>query len=105
MTTNQEAKQASIRTITGTTNTYNGDWLALFDAASIASGSFNGRMIAWLQGETGSSKTNINDLQAAYAELLGFDQWNSVNVILDGIIITDSGDPITTDAGDVITTG
>jgi len=81
MRTNQEARHQSIQAITGTSGSYNEDWVALFDLLGIASGDFNGRFIAWLQLATGSSKTNINDLTNEYATQLGFDNWSTVTYI------------------------
>lgn len=46
--TQQGDRQASVRVVTGTTGTYDGDWSALFDAASIPTGDYNGRLLAWL---------------------------------------------------------
>lgn len=79
--TNQGELQASIRNQTGTENDYNGDWHALFDLDGIASGEFNGRLILWLQGKTGSSETDLNALKQLYASQKGFYNWNSVNTV------------------------
>ncbi len=79
--TNQGDLQQAIRDITSTTYTYNGDWLALFDYYSIAAGTFDERMILWLQNVLNSSSTNINDLKAAYASSLGFNSWSDINII------------------------
>jgi hypothetical protein len=78
MPTNQESKHTSVRAVTGTTWTYNGDWHALFDSASIASGTFNERMIAWINGRLSSSYTNINDAMQAFAVNQGFNDWDSM---------------------------
>jgi hypothetical protein len=59
--TAQGDRQASVRAVTGTALTHEGDWSALFDAAGIAPGAFNGRMMAWI---------NLK-LSAAYAEVNG----------------------------------
>jgi len=83
MSTNQELRQAAVRAVTSTTGSYNEDWMALFDAASIASGEFNGRFIAWLQQQTGSSSTNINDLKADFATQLGVASWHDVTSLLN----------------------
>lgn len=45
---NQGLRQQSVRTSTGTAFTYEGDWHALFDAAAIPAGDYNGRLLAWL---------------------------------------------------------
>lgn len=80
--TNQGDLQASIRTFTGTSNDYNGDWHALFDSAGIAAGDFNGRMIEWLQGQLSSSDTDLDGLKQAYAESLGLYNWNSIGALV-----------------------
>lgn len=46
MTTNQGARQQSVRDVTGTALDYNGDFSALFDQAGIPAGDWNGRMLA-----------------------------------------------------------
>ena len=48
MATNSEAKQASVRGVTSTTATFNEDWLALFNARSIGAGTYNERVLAYI---------------------------------------------------------
>ena len=67
MATNSEAKQASVRGVTSTTGTYNEDWLALFTARSIPAGSFNERLLAYINGELSTSYTDINLALQAFA--------------------------------------
>lgn len=78
MSTNQEAKHISIRTITSTTGTYNEDWIAAFDDDSVAAGTFNERMIGWLQNRLTSSNENLPDLQAEFAIDKGADSWDQL---------------------------
>lgn len=78
MATNDEAKLASVRGVTGTAWGWNGDWLALFDSASIAAGDFNGRMLAWINQRLGASYTNVNDAQNALAVNQGFIDWSAM---------------------------
>lgn len=75
---NQSEKQASIREITGTISTYEGDWHALFDDAGIATGDFNGRLLAWINNYLTASYTEINSAMAAFAQDQGFDSWDSM---------------------------
>ena len=49
----QGSVQAAVRSVTGTTWDYNGDWSALFDKSGIPSGDWNGRYYQWLQSEVG----------------------------------------------------
>ena len=67
MATNSEAKQASVRGVTSTTGTFNEDWLALFTARSIPAGSFNERLLAYINGELSTSYTDINLALQAFA--------------------------------------
>ena len=67
MATNSEAKLASVRGVTSTTGTYNEDWLALFTARSIPAGSFNERLLAYINGELSTSYTDINLALQAFA--------------------------------------
>jgi len=66
--TNQSDLQQSIRAITSTTLNYEGDWHALFDSASIPAGTYNERLLAWINAQLSSSYTEINGAKAAYAE-------------------------------------
>jgi hypothetical protein len=77
--TNQGELQGAIRALTGTANTYNGDWHALFDDYGITSGNeYNGRLVEWLQEQLLSSSTNLGDLMQQYATMLGYYNWNSI---------------------------
>ena len=67
MATNSEARQTSIRTVTSTTGTYNEDWLALFTARSIGAGTFNERLLAYINGELSTSYTDVNLALQAFA--------------------------------------
>jgi len=49
-----------------------------FTQEGFTEGSFNGRMIAWLQARNSSTDDNINNLKQADAIRLGFDNWNSI---------------------------
>ena len=67
MATNPEAKQASVRGVTSTTGTFNEDWLALFNARSIGAGTYNERLLAYINGELSTSYTDINLALQAFA--------------------------------------
>lgn len=66
--TQQGLRQASVRAVTGTTGTVEGDWEALFDAASIPAGPFNGRMLAWINLKLSKAYTEVNGALQALAE-------------------------------------
>ena len=67
MATNSEAKQASVRGVTSTTATFNEDWLALFNARSIGAGTYNERLLAYINGELSTSYIDINLALQAFA--------------------------------------
>lgn len=67
MATNQEARQIAIRAVTSTTGTVNEDWIALFTARSAAAGTFNERMLAYVNGKLTPTFTNVNDALQALA--------------------------------------
>lgn len=63
----QGRRQQSLRTVTGKAYDHNGDWIAKFQAASIASSDFNGMMIAWINAKLVTTYTTLNGAQAALA--------------------------------------
>lgn len=75
---NQGLRQASVRTVTGTTQAYEGDWHALFDLWGIASGDFNGRLLAWINEYLGEAYDNANSAMQAFAESYGAYNWSSL---------------------------
>ncbi|WP_375764227.1 hypothetical protein ACE10X_13170 [Bradyrhizobium sp. Pha-3] len=64
---NDGDRQQVLRTSTGKALDYNGDWLAKFDANSIAAGDYNGRLLAFINAQLGTSYTEINGAMHAYA--------------------------------------
>ena len=82
--TTQGDRQASVRASTGTALDYNGDWHALFDAAGIAAGDFNGRMLAWINSGLGTTYPDLNGAKAAYAASQGADTWDSMGTFTPG---------------------
>ena len=88
MTTNQEARQATCRTATGTALDVNGDWLAMAADNGFTTGTINERLMnyfnaalgatwgvaAWdevLWDGAGGDYTNINEAAAAFGESNG----------------------------------
>jgi hypothetical protein len=72
----QGDRQASWRTISGTSTTYAGDQMAAMatelEAHSLpVPDTIAGRMVAWLQLRLGSSDDNLNNLLVAWAESEG----------------------------------
>lgn len=64
---NDGDRQKVLRTSTGKALDYNGDWMAKFDANGIAAGTFNERMIAFINVQLSASYTEINSALRAYA--------------------------------------
>ena len=70
MATNDGDRQATLRTSTGKALDYNCDWLARFDSnlpSAIPAGDFNGRLLAFINTQLGTSYTEINGAMHAYA--------------------------------------
>ena len=84
MSSNQEARQTELRAQTSTTENIAGDWHALWDAQSIApGGTFNERMLAWINDQLSTSYTNLNGAMYAYASDQSFNRWNDVGAGVD----------------------
>jgi hypothetical protein len=67
MATNSEARQIAIRAVTSTTALHNEDWIALFNERSIAAGTFNERLLTYINGELTTSYTDVNLAIQAFA--------------------------------------
>jgi hypothetical protein len=76
--TNDGARQATVRAATGTALTYEGDWHALFDAAEISPGPFNGRMLAWINAQLGAAYADLPGALDAFAISQGAPNWSSL---------------------------
>lgn len=74
----QGLRQASVRAVTSTTGTYEGDWHALFTVRGIAAGDFNGRMIAYVNNKLTASYNNVNDAMQALATNAGATNFSSM---------------------------
>lgn len=67
-TSAQGLRQGIARTATGTTLSYNGDFLALFTQAGITlEGGFNGRLLRYINLKLSTSFTNLPQAMAAMA--------------------------------------
>jgi hypothetical protein len=74
----QGLRQASVRAESGTTLTYEGDWHAMWDGQSIAAGTFNERMLLYINEKLGVTYTNINDAMQALAMDAGATNFGSM---------------------------
>jgi len=83
MATNQEARHAAVRVLTGTASDYNSDFLALFAGAGFSVGTFNERFLLWLNYQLGVTYADLPGAMHAYAAALGFDNWSNINTVTD----------------------
>jgi hypothetical protein len=106
MATNQEGRHQAVRDITGTSGSYNEDFLALFAASGFSTGTFNERFLLWLNAILGETHTSLPAAMQAYAASLGFTNWSSLNTIVAGAVITldDTTIPEDADVGDLVGT-
>ena len=70
--------QGSVRAVTGTALTWEGDWHALFDLDGIPAGTWNGRMLAWINDFLGTTYPDLPGAQAAMAAEAGASNWSSI---------------------------
>jgi hypothetical protein len=82
--TQQGDRQASVRAVTGTALTYEGDWHALFDAAGVAAGTFDGRLLAWINQKLSTSYANLPQAQQALAVANGAANFSSMGTFNAG---------------------
>ncbi len=88
MTTNQEYQHIALRAVTGTSGTIEEDWHALWDTIGIDDGTFDERMLAWINDQLGTSYSNLPGAMHAYAANQGFDNWASMG---NGVDFSDAG--------------
>lgn len=81
MPTNQEGRHEGARAISGTALDYNGDFIAMFEAHGITTGTFNERFLLWLNYQLGASYTSLPQAMQEYAVAIGFSNWDAVNTI------------------------
>lgn len=85
----QGDRQASVRAVTGTAWTYEGDWHALFTLAGVAVGTFDERMLAWINLKLSAAYINVNDAMQALATANGATNFSSLGTF------TASAGPVT----------
>lgn len=73
--------QQSIRDITGTALDFNGDWLALMASDGIETGTFNERLLAWINSTLGESYIALPEAQQAFALDQGYESWSSMGAV------------------------
>ena len=107
--TNDGARQASVRAATGMALDHDGDWHALFDLAGILPGPFDGRMLAWINGQLGTIYAEINGAMAAFAASRGYPSWSAMGAFSvsgnpGSMFLTESGGAVQAEASGVILT-
>lgn len=75
---NQGSRQASVRAISGTQFTYEGDWHAMWNLQAIPQGTFNERMLAYINTKLGTAYTELNGAMAALAKSFGIQTFNEL---------------------------
>jgi hypothetical protein len=90
----QGARQASVRAVTGSAETYEGDWHRLFDAASIPTGDFNARLLQWINLKLSAAYTEINGAMQALADYFGAFNFSSLGTFDASIGPSGTGSPI-----------
>lgn len=78
MATNQEGQQATARTAGSSALTFNGDFLSMFAASGVTTGTYNERLLAWINAKLLTSYTSLPAAQQAYAVSKGFNNWSSM---------------------------
>lgn len=71
-------RQASVRAVTLTSGTYEGDWHALFDLAGLPSGTFNERLLRYINLKLSAAYTSLPEAQQAFAAAKGAVNWSSL---------------------------
>lgn len=74
----QGYRQASVRAVTGTANTYEGDWHALFDANSLPAGTFNERLLRYINLKLTATYANLEEAMQAFATAKGAANFSSL---------------------------
>lgn len=103
----QGARQASARTIAGTTEHYEGDLRAMFEAeATIPAGTtYNGAFLLWLNERNGVTDTNINDAMQRFAAGEGPFNWSSLGPFSGGALseerLIENGEDLLTESGEL----
>ena len=75
---NQGDKQASLRAKTGKALTYEGDWHAYWDFLGRPAGTYDERMLAWINAVLIASHANTPSAMQAYAVSKGAYNWESL---------------------------
>lgn len=75
---NQSQLQFWIRIETGTEGAYEEDWNAYWNLLGVPAGTFDERMLMWINIRLDESFTCLPDAQNALASSLGFRRWSDI---------------------------
>ncbi|WP_038950384.1 hypothetical protein [Bradyrhizobium genomosp. III] len=84
---NDGDREQTLRTSTGVALDYNGDWLAKFDANAVPGSDYNGRLLAFINSQLGTSYDEINGAKYAYATAQSIDGALSFNELGTSTIV------------------
>lgn len=79
---NQSELQRAIRSETGTALPFEGDWHSLWDLLDVDRGTFDERLLQYINDALGTSYTSLNTAQVAFANVLGVRSWHEVTELL-----------------------
>ena len=101
---NQSLKQASVRSVTGTSCTYEEDWHALFTLAGVPTGVFNERLFRWLNMQLGDGYSTLPDAMRAFASSVSADSWDQVGTFTAqaNFVVNDAGEFVVDSAGQYV---
>ena len=70
-----------MRALTGSALTYDGDFLSLFTLRGVPAGTFDERMLGWINGALGSNYKELPSAMQAYAVSKGAYNWDSMTIV------------------------
>jgi hypothetical protein len=84
---NQSDKQQKIRTVTGKSYPYEGDWHAYWDSlGNVTGNTFDERMLKWINNVLATSYSSLPQAQQAYAQSVGAINWDSIGTNLFSVL-------------------
>lgn len=82
MATNQEGRVIALRTATSaTTGTHEQNWFEVMAADAVTTGTYNERLLAWINAKLSASHASLPAAQAAYAAQYGYTRWTDQNTL------------------------
>jgi hypothetical protein len=78
MSNNQGLRQASARGVSSTASNYDQDWLAMMAVHGVTTGTYNERLLAWINSRLAANYTNLPAAQQAYAVAKSANKWTDM---------------------------